>query len=397
LDLLIRNTRIYSDGQESLGDLRIRHGRIVERSTGLTPRSRERVLDLSGYLALPGLINSHDHFGLNLFPHMGEPPYPNFYAWAEDIYHPGESPIRDVLRVSLADRLWWSAYKSLISGVTTVVHHDPYYRKVFNRNFPTRILKKYGWTHSLAFGKNILEAFKKSRGKPFIIHAAEGTDGKSSKEIEELDRMRVLGVNTVIVHGIAIGDQQIQKLSKMGVSVVWCPASNQFLYRKNAPVRQMKGNLRMAIGTDSTLSGSPTLLEELRVAKSTGMAMPEELLEMVTTSAASIFHLPDGAGTLEEGAPADLFLLPDSGKSAVEALLNATPAEVALVTVDGEPRLANEDVSEKFGLKELNVMVENVPKWICGNVAELKSRIQQVVGLDILSKNPLWSLIEAIR
>jgi len=191
MNLLLKNIRIYSQGREYMGDLRTRKGRIIERARGLGPKRRERVLDLSGYLALPGLINSHDHLGLNLFPRLGKPPYSNFYAWVDDIYHPDESPIRDVLQVPLADRLWWSAYKNLISGVTTVIHHDPYYRKVFNRKFPIKILKNYGWAHSLRYGDNVPGAFKKSRGKPFIIHAAEGVDEESSREIVELDRMEV--------------------------------------------------------------------------------------------------------------------------------------------------------------------------------------------------------------
>lgn len=395
MNLLLKNIRIYSHGRESLGDLRIRKGRIIERARGLGPKSRERVLDSSGYLALPGLINSHDHLGLNLFPRLGKPPYPNFYAWAEDIYHPHESPIRDVLQVPLADRLWWSAYKNLISGVTTAIHHDPYYRKVFNRKFPIKVLKNYGWAHSLGYGDNVPGAFKKSHGKPFIIHAAEGVDEESSREIVELDRIGVLGAKTVIVHGIALQEEQVKRLSRYGVSLVWCPASNQFLYGMNAPISGVKGFIQVALGSDSTLSGSPTLLDELRVAHSTGMASPAELLEIVTTNPATIFYLRAGSGTLKEGAPADVFLLPDTGKTAPDTLLNATPGDVSLVLVDGEPRLLDKALTEKLDY-EINAAVEGAPKWMYGNVTRLKKRIQERVGIDILSQNPLWNLIKAV-
>lgn len=395
MNFLLKNIRIYSRGREFASDLRIRKGKIIERAKGLRPKNREQVLDFSGYLALPGLINSHDHLGLNLFPRMGSPPYPNFYVWAEDIYHPDESPIWDVLQVSLADRLWWSAYKNLISGVTTVVHHDPYYQKAFKRKFPIKVMKNYGWAHSLGYDDNVLGAFKKSRGKPFIIHAAEGMDGESLQEIARLEKIGVLGPNTVIIHGIALTEKHIQKLSGAGVSVIWCPASNQFLYGKNAPIPRMKGFVQIALGTDSTLSGSPTLLDEMRVAHSTGMVSPTELLEMITTHPACIFDLRMGTGSLEEGVPADILLLPDSGKTVADTLLHATPRDVALVLVDGEPRLSDKAITEKLG-NEITAMVEGTPKWIYGDIASLRSRIQQVIGSDILSKNPLWNLIKAV-
>lgn len=354
------------------------------------------MLDLSGYLALPGLINSHDHLEMNLFPRLGKPPYPNFYAWAKDIYHPERSPIREILQVSLQDRLWWGAYKNLISGVTTVVHHNPFYRRVFNRWFPVKVVKNYAWSHSLGFGNNLVQDFQKSRAKPYIIHAAEGADTASAQEIDALERMGVLGQNTVIVHGISATDQQIQRMSKVGVSLVWCPASNQFLYGKNAPISKMKNHLQIALGTDSTMSGSPTLLDEMRLARDTGMASPAELLEMVTTNASAIFNLQKAGGVIREGIPADLLLLPDRGKPVAETLLNATSADIALLMVDGAPRLADTVVAEKLGLTDGYVLVEDTPKWIYGDMVGLKNRVWQMVGKEILSKNRLWERMNSV-
>ena len=79
---------------------------------------------------MPGLISCHDHLGLNLLPPLGAPPYGNMYEWADEIYNPEQPPISNVLRVRLRDRLRWGAVRNLIAGVTTVMHHDPYYRPV---------------------------------------------------------------------------------------------------------------------------------------------------------------------------------------------------------------------------------------------------------------------------
>lgn len=394
--LLLSNVRWYSEGGVRTGDLRLGQGRVLETGNGLAPRGGERIIDGDGYLALPGLINGHDHLDLNLFPRLGSPPYDNFYAWGEDVYRPEESPVRDILRVPLADRLSWSAYKQLVSGVTTVVHHDPYHR-AFGRRFPIKVLERYGWSHSLGHGPDVGVAFARSNGYPYIIHAAEGVDAAAAAEIEELDRLGVLASNTVLVHGIAASDAQVRKLAERRVALVWCPSSNLHLYGKTAPVDLLKGRVGLSLGTDSTLSGAPTLWDELRAARATGLATPAELLEMVTTAAAAVFGIDDGRGTLRPGAPADLLLVAEDETlgDAGEIATRSTPAAVALVLVDGQPRLADPRLADRLDLGPVNAHVEGQPRWLTGSLGRLRARILRKVDAEILERNPLWSLFDA--
>jgi cytosine/adenosine deaminase-related metal-dependent hydrolase len=397
VNLLLKNIRWYSAGREHTSDLRLGKGCVVEAGRGLAPHRREHVIDGRGYMALPGLINAHEHLHFNLFPHLGAPPYPNFYAWGHAIYHPEQPPLSDLLRVHSTDRLWWGAYKNLISGVTTVVHHDPYVRRVFENGFPVKVLERYAWAHSLGHGGDVAGAFARRRGRPFILHAAEGVDDVASGEIDALERLGVLAPGTVLVHAMALTPQAVRLLAVRGVRVVWCPSSNLHLYGATAPVAQLRAaGVPVTLGTDSTLSGSPTLFDELRAAHATGLATPEELLAMVTITAATVFDLRDGRGTLEPGAPADLLLLRDAGMPAAQAVLDATPSALMLVLVDGQPRLASPEFAEHLSLAGPNACVGGTPRWLAGSFGPLRRRIARTAGTAALARHPLWRLLREI-
>lgn len=396
MNLLLKKLHLYSNGEDRRADIRVAQGRVVEIGEGLRPRRRERELQLDGYLVLPGLINGHDHLELNLYPPLGNPPYPSFYDWAQAIYRAEQPPFSAIQQVALADRLWWGGYKNLMAGATTTVHHNPYYRQVFNRRFPVKVPSHYAWAHSLGYDDQLEERFKKSRGKPFFLHAAEGSDARAFQEVGELERRGFLAPHTVLVHGVALAASDIERLCRAGSSLVWCPSSNLRLYAQTAPISQLKGRLRLALGTDSTLSGSPTLLDELKVARATGMADPDELLNMVTAGAAAALGIPHkGAGLLQEQVPADLVLLPDTATSPGETLLSSTPDQVMLVLVNGEIRMADCSLIEKLDLEETNATVQGRSKWLCGNLKNLKTRLRALLGEELLLQNPLWPILGA--
>ena len=100
------------------------------------------------------------------------------------------------------------------------------------------------------------------------------------------------------MHGVAINGEAKRLLAR-GVSLVWCPTSNQFLFGRTADVRPFDADGRLALGTDSRLSGEGDLLDELRAARSTGQISDESLIRAVTAQAAAVLRLRDGgpAGT----------------------------------------------------------------------------------------------------
>jgi cytosine/adenosine deaminase-related metal-dependent hydrolase len=362
--MILRGARVALNAREAARlDLSIAGDRI-----GFRAPKGGRAVDLSGYLLLPGLINAHDHLEFALFPRLGRGPYPNASVWAADIYRPTESPIREHLRIPKPVRLAWGGLKNLLSGVTLVAHHNPFDPAVFNSRFPVRVLRRCGWTHSLAFSPDLRERYRSTPPSwPFILHAAEGVDDHSGAELRRLDRAGVLGPRTVLVHGVGVNSSDIETFVRRRASLIWCPTSNCFTLGRTANPELLHSGVRVALGTDSPLTAAGDLIDEIRAAHSqTGMAL-EQIYEMVTTRAASILRLGSGYGSIRNGGAADLIAVPDRGRTPAESLLGLEPH---LVMVAGRIRLVSEALARR------------VPSR-CFSPLEVEGRGQYSVNADV--------------
>ena len=390
--MLLQHVHWYSDGKDGSGDIRITRGRIEEIGKGLAPRIREKAIGFRGCLALPGLINPHDHLDFNLLPIRGNPPYSNFTAYAAEVYRPHESPLREVLSIDHRDRLLWGGYKNLISGVTRVCHHNPFH-PVLGRGFPVRVAREVAWSHSLHYSQDPLHDFRKAAGRPFIIHAAEGVDEAARLEIEELDRLGILQDNTVIVHGVALSQGEIARLERAGSALIWCPVSNLSLFEQTAPLDELRGRVPFTLASDSLLTGSVSLFDEIRAAHDTGLVSSDELLAMATIGASQILKLPLGTGTLRAGVEADLIVVADTGVTPAQTLLQSRPADLELVLVGGKVQLAGRGRAHL----QSNAVIDGREKYVGGNVAGLKRRIARRLGQNghEVTATPLWQMIRS--
>jgi cytosine/adenosine deaminase-related metal-dependent hydrolase len=368
------------------GDGRTHSSLRVRRSAidalGAAPKRGDAVIDLNDAIVLPGLINSHEHLELNSFNRLKwRARYANVREWIAD-FQPrfGRDPELALARAdTLADRVWVGGLKNLLSGVTTVCHHNPLHRTLAGR-FPVRVVRQFGFSHSLQIdGRAVARSYERTPSRwPWVIHAAEGVDSDARAEIDALESLGCVRPNTVLVHGVGIDEQGARRVLSRGGALVWCPSSNHFLFERTADVRTFDTANRVALGTDSRLSGEGDLLDELRAARETGQLTPERLVRSVTSNAAAMFRLRD-AGRLAVGRPADLIVLRRRDADPFASVVSSRRTDVRLTMIGGAPLCGDHAMRHVFDTRRQKYVtgaVDGVEKlvarWIARKVARMR-------------------------
>jgi cytosine/adenosine deaminase-related metal-dependent hydrolase len=370
------------------GSIRVRRGRVDRLGEG--PARGDVVLDLDGAVVFAGLVNAHDHLELNSFPRLKwRPRYASAREWIAD-FQPrfGRDPdLALACPETLEDRLWVGGLKNLLSGVTTVCHHNPVHRPL-RRRFPVRVVQRFGLSHSLHLdGPRVVEAYRRTPASwPWIIHAAEGVDADAGRDIDELDRLGCLGPNTVIVHGVGMDAARAARVVAQGGGLVWCPTSNAFLFGRTADVGGFAGARRLALGTDSRLSGEGDLLDELRAASATRQVPPRALVRAVTGDAARLLRLADG-GRLRVGSAADLTIVRRTRADAADTLVASARRDVELTMIGGAPYVAAPRLAAVFGEdRAVRARVDGHERLLAGWIARRVRRLAiGEPGLEIAS------------
>lgn len=360
-------------------------------------REGATTIDLSGHIVFPGFINAHEHLQVNAVPPLPATGFfPNSYAWAAGFRAHFRDPlVMAALAVPLATRCWQGGLKNLLAGATTVAHHDPWADSLDDPHFPVRLLRRFGWSHSLGqapraglagafadrlarrwgrprFGPPVARSFGTTPpGAPWMIHLAEGTDAVARSELAALEVKGGLARNTVLVHGVGLGAEGIDRVITHGAAVVWCPSSNLALLGATLAPRRLFDAGRLALGTDSRLSGARDLLDELQVAATHGDLTPTELLRLVTADAARILAMPE-VGALVPGSRADLVVVRDDGFEPTASLIACRRADLRAVVRDGRPAVADPDLRgwfEAAGVETVPIELDGRPKLLAREFA----------------------------
>ena len=369
---LCRAVSVMPEGS-SRAPLPIRGGRI-----GSSLAARAYRVDLRDHLIFPGLINAHEHLHVNAVPPLKtNTPFPNSYAWIAAFQAHFEEPaVIAALQVSKELRLQHGALKNLLAGTTCVAHHDPWHPALDATNFPIALLRDFGWSYALGwpgYGPPVQQSFAATPvDRPWLIHLAEGTDATAQAELAQLDQLGCLAANSVLIHGVGFSEQDIDRVIASDASVVWCPTSNHALLGRSLDPKRLFTAGRLALGSDSRLSGARDLLEEMEGVLTRGELDATQLLELATTQAARILRMPL-RGSLAPGARADLVVVQDRSENQARSLAGIARSQIRAVVRDGVPRIADPDFAEWFvatGVETVPVTLDGKPKLLAKALAD---------------------------
>jgi len=331
------------------------------------------VVDLEGYTIFPGLINAHDHLELNHYPRTKfRDVYNNAHEWGEDVNARLDTePYKSLRQYPIWDRLFIGGLKNLLCGATTVAHHGPKYREMYRKDFPVRVIRDYGWSHSLHFDseEEILKSYQSTpKNHPWFIHLAEGTDEVAQGEYKRLKALGCVGENTVLVHSVGLTyddavDFYHTRNSHIGngLRIIICPTTNTFLLDAVIHKRIIAMLTSVMIGSDSRLTADSDLLGEIQHINNHIKIHPRSwVLNSITEESAKIFDIQ--AGKLCSAYPADFIVIEGNSE---DALLSSMRENLSLVIRGGIPQIGDPDIMAKFPhIKTVSALLDGVPKSI---------------------------------
>ena len=371
MDLIVSGgTVVTMDGPRRVidnGAIAIKGGRIeaIGRAGDIDQRYAAReVVNATGKVVIPGLINGHTHVPMTLFRGLADDldlqEWLNKYIFPAEAKNVTEEFVRVGTRLGLAE---------MIRGGTTT-YCDMYYfedaiadetskagvRGVLGEtviDFPVADNKtnaeamSYVETFVKKWQGNALvipaiaphapytvseehlkaiRAFSDRTGAPIVTHISEtkrevddSIKAKGASPIDYLNRIGFLNNRVVAAHVVWPTEEELGLLKKLGVGIVHNPQSNMKLASGVAPVPEMlKNDLPVGLGTDGAASNNDlNIWEEIDTAallhkvisKDPKVVSAEEAFQMATIRGARALHLEKEIGSIEKGKRADIVIV----------------------------------------------------------------------------------------
>ena len=364
MNTLIKNATLISMSNkrekiEENIDIRIEKNKIKEIGKKLNLDGIDKVIDATGKVVMPGLINTHAHVPMSIFRETVD--VYSLQEWLTKKIWPMEDKLTnvDIYNASIL-----SFIEMIKTGTTTI--NDMYFmtEDIIKAAKETKIrlqtsrtlmgvndeegqkrieelnslLEKYQnkdelitfnvgihglYTSSKEYVKKCI-TFAKEKELPIHMHFCE-----NEKEVEDIKKaynsmpIKVLeefkNQKTILAHCVKLSKEEIEKLKDLDVSISHCPISNLKLGCGIANISEMiKQGINVTLGTDGQGSGSNLdLFETMKYTallqkgiKEDATEMPAyEVLKMATINGAKALDLEKEIGSIEEGKCADIIIL----------------------------------------------------------------------------------------
>ncbi|MHC1741638.1 MAG: amidohydrolase [Syntrophobacteraceae bacterium] len=370
VDLILLNGLVLTldekDRRFQSGGIAIRSSEIVAVGPvdAISERFQARkMLDVSGCVVMPGLVNGHTHAAMTLFRGLADD-LP-LMDWLLDHIFPAEAKLTE-------EWVYWGSLlacaEMILSGTTTFCDMYLFEHKVAEAaktagiravvgevlyDFPS---PSYGPVENgLRFTESLIEAYATDplvrvavephalytcspdlllkchelsvrHGVPLIVHLSENEpevqqvlDRYGVRPVQHLERLGILGPHLVADHCVALDERDMELLASRRVHVVHNPESNMKLASGVAPVpRLLDMGVNVALGTDGCASNNDLdLFSEMdtcaklhKVATLDPTVTPaRSVLEMATRNGAKALGLGSLIGELSPGRLADVIVL----------------------------------------------------------------------------------------
>ncbi len=169
-------------------------------------------------------------------------------------------------------------------------------------------------------------------------------EAKGVKPARYLSDIGVIGPETIVVHAVNVGEDEIDIFRARGSKVVTCPRSNHYLAVGKAPIPFfLQRGLVISIGTDGLSSNtSLSLWDEMRFLKNIYKEniSPDDIIRAATIGGAKTLGWERQVGSLEVGKEADFIAIDVSGIERYieisEIIENTDEKRIKLVVVAGK-------------------------------------------------------------
>lgn len=435
VDLLVKSGLVLTmnESMDVLEDgaVAVKEGAITQvgMTQELEPRYvASKVLDASGCVVLPGLVNAHTHASMTIFRGLADD-LP-LMDWLQNYIFPAEAHLK-------AEWVRWGALlacaEMLLSGTTTFcdmyLFEDEVARAAKEAgiralvgevlyDFPSPnygpIEQGFGYTEELiktwegdpligiAVEPHALftcspELLQRARrladryGVPLVIHASETKEELErirniygTSPVRHLHRLGILDGPAVVDHAVWVDREEIDILAERSVGVVHNPESNMKLASGVAPVGSMlKAGVAVGLGTDGAASNNDLdMFGEMDSAAKLHKVFSQDptvldastVLRMATCLGGKALGMESKVGSLEPGKRADMILV-DLGSPHLTPLHNvvshlvyaANRADVRTVIVEG-----------KVVVQDRRILTLDMQR-IFHTVAEISSEIRTIL------------------